>query len=300
MVNMSNISDKKPCPKCGKEVDYRSSCCWDCYWEREQNHCVDCGALVGRRSERCWECHNKRIAVEGNCCPNCGKSLGHHSEVERCYDCHIKHLAKTRKKWHCIDCGVQIKRRRKRCPECHAKHLKERGTYERTEEHKQKLSRVLKGKPKPWLRGKKRSPETRRKMCEYWTEEMRKEASKRWQGGNNPAYINGDHCRVYPREFNPKLRTKIRKRDQYHCQLCRSHFPTRSKALSIHHIDYDKMNNESINLIALCKSCHAKTNFHRQEWRAYFETVQALRAQRDFPLASSLSLIDISPPVADD
>ena len=30
--------------------------------------------------------------------------------------------------------------------------------------------------------------------------------------------------------------------------------------LHVHHIDYDKINNDPNNLVALCNSCHAKTN----------------------------------------
>ena len=38
----------------------------------------------------------------------------------------------------------------------------------------------------------------------------------------------------------------------------------------IHHIDYDKINNNIINLISLCKECHSKTNSNREFWRNYY------------------------------
>ena len=36
------------------------------------------------------------------------------------------------------------------------------------------------------------------------------------------------------------------------------------------HIDYDKKNCNSDNLITLCRSCHRKTNFNRENWIKYF------------------------------
>jgi len=41
--------------------------------------------------------------------------------------------------------------------------------------------------------------------------------------------------------------------------------------LDIHHIDYNKKNNADNNLIPLCKHCHAKTNFKREEWETFFK-----------------------------
>lgn len=36
------------------------------------------------------------------------------------------------------------------------------------------------------------------------------------------------------------------------------------------HIDYNKHNLSPENLVTLCKSCHAKTNFNRNYWIKYF------------------------------
>ena len=41
--------------------------------------------------------------------------------------------------------------------------------------------------------------------------------------------------------------------------------------LHVHHIDYDKKNNNENNLISLCCSCHAQTNFKREDWQEYFK-----------------------------
>ena len=39
----------------------------------------------------------------------------------------------------------------------------------------------------------------------------------------------------------------------------------------VHHIDYDKENNNPNNLISLCRNCHAQTNFKREYWTNYFK-----------------------------
>ena len=133
-----------------------------------------------------------------------------------------------------------------------------------SEERKQKISLANKGKKR--------------------TEEQRQRISKRQMGVNNPNYGNGDKMcgdknpmygvhnfgkntpnwnggtsfLPYPPEFNKKLKQVILRRDNYTCQdiYCK-HL---SKRLHVHHIDYDKKNNNPENLITLCNSCHSKTN----------------------------------------
>lgn len=45
------------------------------------------------------------------------------------------------------------------------------------------------------------------------------------------------------------------------------------KKLSIHHIDYNKNNTNSNNLISLCNSCHSKTNYNKKYWINYFNNI---------------------------
>jgi len=44
----------------------------------------------------------------------------------------------------------------------------------------------------------------------------------------------------------------------------------------IHHIDYNKLNCQSNNLICLCKKCNSKVNFNRDYWYAYFRYIMDL------------------------
>lgn len=39
----------------------------------------------------------------------------------------------------------------------------------------------------------------------------------------------------------------------------------------VHHINYNKRNNNPSNLISLCRRCHSKTNFNREYWLNYFK-----------------------------
>lgn len=44
--------------------------------------------------------------------------------------------------------------------------------------------------------------------------------------------------------------------------------------LVVHHIDYDKKNNNHNNLITLCSICHGKTNGNRKYWIKYFHNLR--------------------------
>lgn len=74
----------------------------------------------------------------------------------------------------------------------------------------------------------------------------------------------------YGVEFDSVLKEKIRSRDRYKCRKCGRTQISNNRQLDVHHIDYDKYNNNSINLISLCKKCHMKTNFNRKHWKEYY------------------------------
>ena len=63
----------------------------------------------------------------------------------------------------------------------------------------------------------------------------------------------------------------IRERDGRRCQLCgmpESECLARfGRKLNVHHIDYNRRNNDPTNLISLCQACHAKTNGDRDYYR---------------------------------
>jgi len=73
----------------------------------------------------------------------------------------------------------------------------------------------------------------------------------------------------YPKEFNHKLKKQVFDRDTGICQLCHKFI---CDGHAIHHIDYNKNNNDIFNLILLCSSCHSKTNvFNKEYWNELFQ-----------------------------
>ena len=85
---------------------------------------------------------------------------------------------------------------------------------------------------------------------------------------------DGKSFEPYGSEFNDRLKEQIRERDNYTCQECRKTQEVLGCKLDVHHIDYDKTNNKPENLICLCKSCHMKTNFGREDWTEYFRKMK--------------------------
>ncbi len=87
----------------------------------------------------------------------------------------------------------------------------------------------------------------------------------------NPAWLGGKSFEEYGEEFTEGLKETIRERDNYTCQECGFTQEELGYTLSIHHMDYNKKNNNPDNLISLCRSCHQQTNFRREDWMGYFQ-----------------------------
>lgn len=147
------------------------------------------------------------------------------------------------------------------------------------------------------LTGKRPSKETKMKMSNSWdydkhfTKESRKKMSESRKGEKNPNYGNGEKIKgeknpawlggisfePYGKEFSPELKEKIRKRDNYICQECNKTQEELKRKLSIHHIDFNKKNNNPLNLISLCLNCHIQTNNNRKHWERYFQMKMCFR-----------------------
>ena len=76
--------------------------------------------------------------------------------------------------------------------------------------------------------------------------------------------MGGKSFQLYGFEWTSLLKHSIRTRDCFVCQICKKN------GYIVHHIDYNKFNNNLDNLITLCQSCHMKTNFKREYWIKYF------------------------------
>ncbi len=167
-------------------------------------------------------------------------------------------------------------RGKKRSPETRAKmraaHLgKKRAPL--SAEHRAKISLSKLGERNPNFRktpsadtrtkmslasfGRKHSPETRAKMtgARHWA----------WRGGAGR--------RGYTQSFTPDLKKEIRVRDGYNCRLCGISETETKKTHTVHHMDYNKANDDPVNLLTLCRSCHGHTNTNRDHWMAAFQEV---------------------------
>ena len=73
----------------------------------------------------------------------------------------------------------------------------------------------------------------------------------------NPAWRGGVADWDYSSDWKVLARS-IRDRDQWTCQLCGEQRIRWGKNLHVHHIDGDKLNNDPLNLISLCSTCHPR------------------------------------------
>jgi hypothetical protein len=130
----------------------------------------------------------------------------------------------------------------------------------------------------PWSKWKHLSEEHRSKISKSnkwkkFSEEHRYKIKKNhanisWK--NHPNWKWWISTEAYWLEFNEDLKEVIRNRDRRKCKLCYATELYNLEKLSVHHIDYNKKNNDPVNLISLCRHCHLKTNYNREHWTQYF------------------------------
>lgn len=152
---------------------------------------------------------------------------------------HIKNLSESHKGQHPTS---EFKKGHKPSKETILKGVESRKGYRHSEETRKKQSLAQKGKKRnqKYLRGKD---------CHFWKD--------------------GKSFEIYPVDWTRSLKIAIRERDKYTCQLCGE--KQEKDTYSVHHIDYDKKNCNPDNLTTLCRSCHIKTNFNRENWIEYFK-----------------------------
>jgi len=133
-----------------------------------------------------------------------------------------------------------------------------------------------KGKP-PWNKGKKCAEEIKQKIrenhshCKYWLGKERPEIS----GQNHWNWNGGIQYDPYDKKFNNKFKRAIRKRDNYVCLKCGKHQEKEKRALTIHHIDYNKKLSIPQNCCAVCNKCNGEVNFNRKHWTGFFQSLLA-------------------------
>lgn len=241
-------------PKSGKKVITICSECSKIREVKKQNYrdlCQSCSKKGSRHPKFKYGACLKEIS-----CIDCGIKLSKYAYYYgyiRCKKCNYKSRDITKRKYYCreLNCNNKINYKNYRTGQNRCKTYagrrhsikqkdKNNSFYNKTHacDYKEKMSLLMKGR--------KVSEESRKKMS----------LSK---GGTGIPYENNK----YPKEFF-KIRLKILKRDNYTCQLCQKY------GNSVHHIDYNKHNNEKYNLSCLCHKCNIKVNQNRKYWIEIF------------------------------
>jgi len=162
------------------------------------------------------------------------------------------------KKVPCPVCGKNlIDKRSKACLHCSV-------PYKRTQNHRQHLSDIQKGRKHHWKSGSNRQ-EVAQKIREWWTPE-RKEAKRQEMLLRNPeALYHGLSCKGAKR-----LRDALG-----HCEHC-GHDGSESH-LDVHHRNGNKKDQSLDNLIVLCHRCHMFQHRHEIGWEKYHERIRLLK-----------------------
>lgn len=116
---------------------------------------------------------------------------------------------------------------------------------------------------------KKWAHESRKGIRSYTDEGYENQLKNTPKLENHPNWKGGISFEDYDFAFNDTLKNKIKKRDNFECQICGK----KDGLMHIHHIDYDKHNSVEENLITLCNSCHSKTNWRRESWIKFFSPI---------------------------
>lgn len=136
----------------------------------------------------------------------------------------------------------------------------------------------------PWNKGKeylaiKGSNHPYFKNMPRATIEAARKKNKTLVGERSHLWKGGISYEPYSSKFNKQIKDRVRVRDNFICQECGVPELECNEKLSAHHVDYDKKNTSLINLISLCRKCHAKTNFNREYWIKKFSDKNIAESQ---------------------
>ena len=156
-----------------------------------------------------------------------------------------------RRKIPCPECGEPMAATSEKCRGC-------KPSYQRTAVHRLKMSNAVKGKPKPWLKGRKR-PDHAEKMREWWTPERREKKRQEMLLLNPDARYHGLSCKG----------AKKLKQSLAHCEKC-GHDGSQSR-LDVHHRNGNKRDQSLSNLAVFCHRCHMQKHAEAGEtgWDSY-------------------------------
>ena len=93
---------------------------------------------------------------------------------------------------------------------------------------------------------------------------------------SNPNWKGGISFEPYCPKFNNNLKERVRSFFDYECVLCNKTTRENGEQLAVHHVEYDKQaccDGELVHFVALCRSCHSRTNNNRLVWEHIFHRI---------------------------
>lgn len=149
------------------------------------------------------------------------------------------------------------------------------------------------------LYGKHPSKETREKMSDTWKERFKNPENHPWYGRHhsdiskekistsnkesgifrgdlNPNWRGGTSFEPYCFKFNEEFKERVREYWNRKCVVCDKTELENGNRLNVHHVTYNKETccDDSVPLfVALCNSCHTKTNFNIEYWEDEFKKI---------------------------
>lgn len=154
---------------------------------------------------------------------------------------------------------------------------------------RERVSRAKKGwtPPPGWSERQSRAQKGRKKTAAHQAKinaalrkpEVRAKISAAGRGSKHYNWKGGTSFLPHPPEFTRELRDRVRKRDGFQCRMpgCGATQKQLGRRLDVHHVDYDKKNNQPSNLISLCMPCHRRTNYRRGQWLALLRPLTSSR-----------------------
>lgn len=226
--------------------------------------CKDCGKKIDGRSTRCKSCENTRRWQDKNSAFNSEQRKARVSET-------------MRRLWQDTSSALHSKQRSAKISEAVVRAYQDPNSVFHTDEYRAKLSDAIGlAHQDPELRAGRA-----KRMKVLWQDEEHRtkmaEMSKRlWQdetyrtmhmGENNPNWQGGISFEPYGSNWNEDLREAVRKRDEHTCAISSEVWQKGQDKFPVHHIDYNKTNNDLDNLITLSRSSHTRTNTNRRHWQ---------------------------------
>lgn len=96
------------------------------------------------------------------------------------------------------------------------------------------------------------------------------------RGANCSTWKGGISYEPYCPKFNNDLKRRVRDFFDNECVVCGKSTKDNKKNLSVHHVEYDKQaccDGLPVQFVALCGSCHCRTNNNRDRWENMFHVI---------------------------